>query len=60
VVAVFACHTAIALEPFNRVGIQYFTPDISIIPGRVATDDMREIRAAVTWWNCFKRYTGVF
>ena len=36
VVAIFALQTAVFLEPFDTVGIEFFTPDVTVIAGAVA------------------------
>ncbi len=50
-IAVLALHAAVLLEPLDGIGIQHFAPDIGVITGGVAADDMGEIGAAVTWRN---------
>ena len=47
-VAVLAAQAAVFLEPFHRLGVEHFRPQVGVITGRVAAHDVREVGAAVT------------
>ena len=43
-----ARQAAVRLDPFHRVGIQHFRPDVRVVARRVAAHDVAEVRRAVT------------
>src|SRR6185312_13925035 len=47
-VAVGPRQPAVVLEPFDGVGVEYFAPDVRVVPGAVAAgEDVLEVRRGV-------------
>src|SRR6266540_3320485 len=58
--AVFAFQSAVFFEPFDRIGVEYFAPDVGVITGRVtAGERVRKIKASVTRRHRRKIDTGL-